>query len=312
MTAAAVSVEGLHFAYGASEVLAGIDLEVAPREIFGIVGADGAGKSTLLRLLIGQLTPTAGRVRVLGLATDHPGLPARIAYMPQGFGQYLDLSVQENLEFFASLHGLHGREADALIADLIARAGLGGFEGRRAGQLSGGMMQKLALACALVSRPQAMFLDEPTTGVDPVSRRAFWQLLEGVRAEGVAIVCTTANMDEAERCDRIATLEGGRFVRQGRPPELIARVAARLCTVRGLDSRAEAAALAREPGVDLAFPVGREVRLWLREGASTRALRDALGRRQPPLDLVEARPGLHDVVLREMALAEREGAATHG
>jgi ABC-2 type transport system ATP-binding protein len=310
MTDAAVRVEDLQFAYGDARVLNGVTFEVAAKEIFGIVGADGAGKSTLLRLLIGQLAPASGRIQVLGMDTGDARLRARIAYMPQSFGQYLDLSVQENLEFFAALHGLRGAAAAALIADLIARAGLRGFEGRRAGQLSGGMMQKLALACALVSRPQAVFLDEPTTGVDPVSRRAFWQLLEGVCAEGVAIVCATANMDEAERCDRVATLEAGQLTRQGRPPELIARAGAALCIVRGPGARDGAALLARSPAVDLAFPVGRQVRLWLKAGQSPAALQAELARSQPALQVETSTPSLHDLALRELALAER--ARGHG
>lgn len=301
----AIRVEGLSFDYGEQAVLGGIGFEVAPKEIYGIVGADGAGKSTLLRLLIGQLAPSGGRICVLGMATDDAALRSRIAYMPQSFGQYLDLSVQENLEFFAALHGLRGADAAALIADLIGRAGLRGFEDRRAGQLSGGMMQKLALACALVSRPQAMFLDEATTGVDPVSRRAFWQLLEGVRADGVAIVCATANMDEAERCDRVAMLEGGRLVRQGRPAELVSQVDAQLCVVRGPGTRTAGDDLLRAPGVELGFPMGRQLRLWLRAGTSPAALQAELERRRPGLAVAVVRPSLHDVMLREMALAER-------
>ncbi|MGZ5155717.1 MAG: ABC transporter ATP-binding protein [Caldimonas sp.] len=312
MTEPAVRARNLQFAYDGTRVLDGVTFEVAPKEIFGIVGADGAGKSTLLRLLIGQLTPASGHIQVLGMETNDAELRARIAYMPQSFGQYLDLSVQENLQFFAALHGLGAAAAATLIADLIARAGLGGFEHRRAGQLSGGMMQKLALACALVSRPQAMFLDEPTTGVDPVSRRAFWQLLEGVCAEGVAIVCATANMDEAERCDRVATLEAGRLTRQGRPPELIAEVGAALCIVRGPGARTQTETLARSPEVDLAFPVGRQVKLWLKAGVTPDSLQAGLARRQPALQVVAATPSLHDVALRELALVERAHGHGHG
>jgi ABC-2 type transport system ATP-binding protein len=299
----AVLAEDLRYAHaGGPPLLDGLGFEVEAGEIYGIVGADGAGKSTLLRLLIGQLAPSSGRVRVLGQAHGEPGLRDRLAYMPQSFGQYLDLSVQENLAFFAALHGLRDAEAGALIADLVARAGLRGFEDRRAGQLSGGMMQKLALACALVSRPQAMFLDEPTTGVDPVSRRAFWQLLEAVRADGVAIVCTTANMEEAERCDRIATLDAGRLVRQGRPTDLL-NVGATLCVVSGPEARAATAQLRQADDVDLAIPVGRQVKLWLKPGRDIAALQATLARLAPQLQARPLQPGLHDVALRDMALA---------
>ncbi len=203
------------------------------------------------------------------------------------------------------MHGRSGDEARSLIADLIARAGLRGFEDRRAGQLSGGMMQKLALACALVSRPRAMFLDEPTTGVDPLSRRAFWQLLEGVRGEGVAIVYATANMEEAERCDRVASLQDGRLVRQGRPQELVSAVAAALCIVTGSQARRSVATLLRQPEVDLAFPVGQRVKLWLKPGAQPAALQAGLARAAPGLQAAPATPGLHDIALRELALAQR-------
>jgi ABC-2 type transport system ATP-binding protein len=305
VTAPAIRVQGLRFAYGAQVVLGGIDLQVEPGEIFGIAGADGAGKSTLLRILIGQLPGATGSVTVLGMDPAVAAASEQIAYMPQSFGQYTDLSVEENLQFFAALHGRSGGDARSLIADLIARAGLRGFEGRRAGQLSGGMMQKLALACALVSRPRAMFLDEPTTGVDPLSRRAFWQLLEGVRGEGVAIVCSTANMEEAERCDRVASLQDGRLVRQGRPQDLVLAAGAQLCIVSGERARESVATLLRQSAVDLAFPVGRRVKLWLKPGATEAALQAGLAREAPGLQATAATPGLHDIALRELALAQR-------
>jgi ABC-2 type transport system ATP-binding protein len=287
-------------------VLDGVDLQVEAGEIFGVAGADGAGKSTLLRLLIGQLPAASGHIRILGRDVKEPGLRESIAYMPQTFGQYTDLSARENLQFYAALHGRKAREAEASIGDLIARAGLRGFEERRAGQLSGGMMQKLALACALVSRPRAMFLDEATTGVDPVSRRAFWQLLEAVRGEGVAIVYATANMEEAERCDRVASLQGGRLIREGRPQDLVAAVGADLCVLAGPDARDSVPTLLRQAQVDLAFPVGRQVKLWLKPGARLPALQAWLAREAPGLYASPATPGLHDLALRELALAERE------
>lgn len=311
MNAPAVSARALRFAYDAGpQVLDGIALQVQPGEIFGIAGADGAGKSTLLRILIGQLPGATGEIEVLGRPPGDAAMREAIAYMPQSFGQYADLSVLENLRFFAALHGRTGDEARTLIADLLARAGLRGFDGRRAGQLSGGMMQKLALACALVSRPRAMFLDEPTTGVDPLSRRAFWQLLEGVRSEGVAIVYATANMDEAERCDRVATLEGGRLVRQGRPQDLVQAAGASLFLLAGATARDSVPALLQRPDIDLAFPVGRHVKVWLKPGADDAGWCAALARDTPALQPQRATPGLHDLVLRELALAQR--AQRHG
>lgn len=304
MRAATIEMTGLCFAYGEASVLAGVGLHVAPGEIFGIVGADGAGKTTLLQLAVGQRMPKAGRIRVLGRDAADPALRDEIAYMPQGFGLYRDLSVQENLDFFADLHDLTRAEARSRIADLLDRTGLAGFEDRRAANLSGGMMQKLALACALVSQPRAMFLDEPTTGVDPVSRRAFWRLLNGVRAEDVAILYATANMDEAERCDRVGLLHAGRLDRQGMPLELTLGADAQLVSVSGATARQRRAALLAWPMVRLVFPVGRQLRVWLGAGCLLTEFQARLRALDSDLDAQPLRPTLQDAALRELALAE--------
>ncbi|HOW75863.1 MAG TPA: ATP-binding cassette domain-containing protein [Candidatus Competibacteraceae bacterium] len=300
----AIEIAGLGFAYHGSPVLTGVTLAVNSGEIYGLVGADGAGKTTLLQLAVGQLPPQAGRITVLGRDAADPALRNEIAYMPQGFGLYRDLSVQENLDFFADLHGLTPIVARERIVELLKRAGLAGFEERRAAHLSGGMMQKLALACALVSQPRAMFLDEPTTGVDPVSRRAFWRLLNGVRAEGVAILYATANMDEAERCDRVGLLEAGRLERQGTPLELTHSVDAQLVGVSGATARQRREALLAWPMVQLAFPVGRQLRVWLGAGGSLTEFQARLRALDPELDAQPLQPTLQDAALRELALAE--------
>jgi len=304
---AVVEARSLCFAYGKEPVLAGVDLALNAGEVFGVVGPDGAGKTTLLRLLIGQLVPSAGSVTVLGLAATDPSLRRRLAYMPQTFGQYLDLSVDENLEFFADLHALDRPSAQAIIDDLLARTGLGDFRRRRAGQLSGGMMQKLALACALVSRPQVMFLDEPTTGVDPVSRRAFWHLLDQVRAENVSIIYATANMDEAERCDRVGMLVRGRFVHSGSPLELMRRVTAPFYELSGRHARSRRSAVRALAPVELVFPVGETLKVWLADGTDEAAFRKAIDDLVPGLAPRRLRPSLHDVALRDLALAEGGG-----
>ncbi|MFC5499717.1 ABC transporter ATP-binding protein [Caenimonas terrae] len=305
MTAPAVLATGLCLQAAGRPIVDAVSFSVAAGEIFGIVGADGAGKSALLRLLTGQQRPSAGTLALFGRPAGDPQVRERLAYMPQVFGQYPDLSVRENLRFYAALHGLRGAAASAMVADLTARAGLRGFEQRRAGQLSGGMMQKLALACALVTRPRAIFLDEPTTGVDPVSRRAFWQLLEGVRAEGVAIVCATANMEEAERCDRIAMMRRGRFRHIGTALELIASVRSHLYLAAGAQGRALVPLLRARPEVELAFPVGRQARVWLPAGAAIAALQAAI----PDVQFTPLAPGLHDVALRDLALQQEGGDA---
>jgi len=305
--ALSVEAQDLRFAYHDRPILDALDLALRPGEVFGVVGPDGAGKSTLLRLLIGQLTPTAGRLSILGRPATDSAMRRRIAYMPQGFGQYLDLSVAENLEFFAELHGLDRASSRQLSRDLLARTGLIGFEQRRAGQLSGGMMQKLALACALVSRPEVMFLDEPTTGVDPVSRRSFWQLLDEVRAEGVAIVYATANMDEAERCDRVGLLIAGRFVRQGPPLDLIRAIDVPLYEVKGAGARAARRAVRAFPGVQLVFPVGETLKVWLASDTDAAPFRAAIAGLPAAFALRPLRPSLHDITLRDLALSAGRG-----
>ena len=226
--------------------------------------------------------------------------------MPQGFGLYQDLSVAENLAFFADLHGLSRGEARGRIADLLARTGLAGFEARRAGQLSGGMMQKLALSCALVSAPRMMFLDEPTTGVDPVSRRAFWQLLDGVRAEGVAILYATANMDEAERCDRVALLQDGRLVRQGLPSQLADPGEMRLLNVAGPAIRDYRKGMRALPGVRLVFAVGPRLQVWLDNDSHVAGFTQAVANLSAELRVQVTQPALHDTALRDLALQEAE------
>ena len=300
----AIAIDGLGFAYRGSSVLTGVTLAVNSGEIYGLVGADGAGKTTLLQLAVGQLPPQAGRITVLGRDAADPALRNEIAYMPQGFGLYRDLSVRENLDFFADLHGLTPVVTRERIVELLERTGLAGFEERRAAHLSGGMMQKLALACALVSQPRAMFLDEPTTGVDPVSRRAFWRLLNGVRAGGVAILYATANMDEAERCDRVGLLEAGRLERQGTPLELTRSAGAQLVGVSGAMARQQRETLLAWPMVQLAFPVGRQLRVWLGAGGSLTEFQARLRALDPELDAQPLQPTLQDAALRELALAE--------
>lgn len=299
-----INIENLNFSYDKAAVLKDINLQVSAGEVVGLVGADGAGKSTLLQLLVGQLIPASGSIIVLGKAPTDPALRDDLAYMPQGFGLYMDLSIQENLEFFADLHSMAASQAAPKIADLLARTGLRGFEGRRAGQLSGGMMQKLALACALVTEPKVMFLDEPTTGVDPVSRRAFWRLLETVRSEGVAIVYATANMDEAERCDQVAMLEQGKISRRGTPLELVSAGDGSLVSVSGDSARSYRDALRQLPEVRFVFPVGPRLNVWLHSDVSLRAFQEILASRFPELGALPLLPTLHDAAVRDLALAE--------
>ncbi|WP_455209115.1 ABC transporter ATP-binding protein [Kaarinaea lacus] len=299
-----IDASAIEFAYQQQAILHDINLTVYAGEIYGLVGADGAGKSTILQLAVGQLLPVSGQIKVLGKNAADPVLRDDIAYMPQGFGLYPDLSVQENMEFFADLHGLPALQSSSKIRDLLKRTGLTGFENRRGGNLSGGMMQKLALACALVHEPRVMFLDEPTTGVDPLSRRAFWQLIDDVRAEGVAILYATANMDEAERCDRVGLLETGRLTRQGTPEQLVQQDDVYLVAVHGNDVRRYRNTIKQLPGVELAFPMGLRLNVWLQKSCTLENFRQSLHQVTSSLKVEALTASLHDVTLRDLVLAE--------
>ncbi|HEX6590282.1 MAG TPA: ABC transporter ATP-binding protein [Longimicrobiales bacterium] len=223
MSDAAVAIRSLSKRFGETTALHDFSLDIAPGELFGFLGPDGAGKTTLFRILTTLLTPDAGEARVLGLdvVRDLWKLRSRLGYMPGRFSLYPDLSVAENLEFFASVFGTSVEAQYDLIAPIYSQ--IEPFRDRRANALSGGMKQKLALSCALVHRPDILFLDEPTTGVDAVSRREFWDLLAQLRASGLTIVVSTPYMDEAGRCDRVALVQAGRLLEVDAPDAITAR-----------------------------------------------------------------------------------------
>lgn len=208
--------------FGEIVAVDGIDLAVESGEIFGLVGPDGAGKTTTLRLLTTLIKPTSGTAAVDGLDTvkDANKIRRRIGYISESFNLYGDLTVLENLDFFAKLHQIPLAEKIALFERLLSFSKLEAFTDRRAQFLSGGMKKKLALACALIGEPRILFLDEPTTGVDPVSRRDFWNILSELRANGVTLFITTPYMDEAERCNTIAFMQNGKIMLSGTPDEI--------------------------------------------------------------------------------------------
>jgi ABC-2 type transport system ATP-binding protein len=199
-----------------------LNLAVARGEIFGLVGPDGAGKTTTLRMLCSLVDPSEGSAIVAGhdVVREPQSVKDRIGYMAQRFGLYLDLSVQENMDFYGDLFGIVGSERTALTAQLLHMTRMEPFRKRQAGQLSGGMKQKLALMCTLLHRPQILFLDEPTNGVDPVSRRDFWAILYQLLKEGITILMATAYLDEAERCNRVGLMHRGKLIRCDAPDAL--------------------------------------------------------------------------------------------
>jgi ABC-2 type transport system ATP-binding protein len=218
----AVEVHNLTRRFGDFTAVDSVSFDVAPGEIFGYLGPNGSGKSTTIRMLCGLLQPSGGSARVLGfdVAGQPEAIKERIGYMSQRFSLYNDLTVIENLEFYASIYQLPPGERRRRLADLVAMAGLTGRERELTGNLSGGWKQRLALGSAIVHRPRMLFLDEPTGGVDPVSRRDFWDLIYTLAQEGITIFVTTHYMDEAERCQRIGFMYGGQLIALGSPDDL--------------------------------------------------------------------------------------------
>jgi ABC-2 type transport system ATP-binding protein len=306
MSAAAVEAEGLRKHFGHDSALDGLSFSVEAGEIFGFIGPDGAGKTTLFRILATLLLPDEGSARVLGLdvVEDFWALRARVGYMPGRFSLYPDLSVEENLRFFASVFGTSPEAQDGLIGPIYRQ--IEPFRDRRAGALSGGMKQKLALSCALVHRPEILFLDEPTTGVDAVSRREFWDLLDRLRAGGLTILVSTPYMDEASRCDRVALVQEGHILGVDAPGAFGARYGHPLVSVRAADRRRLPELLRSYEHALSAYPFGETVHYTdrrtdvdpasvadqLRTYLSSRGVGDALTR---PIQ-----PGIEDVFIALM------------
>lgn len=230
--AAAVTVEDISKSYGRTEALRGVSFSVEDNELFGIIGPDGAGKTTLFRIIATLILADRGRATVKGMdvVKDYKELRRHIGYMPGRFSLYQDLSVEENLSFFASVFGTTVEENYHLVEDIYKF--LEPFRKRKAGKLSGGMKQKLALCCALIHKPDILYLDEPTTGVDPVSRKEFWEMLKRLQRDGITIIVSTPYMDEANLCDRIALIKSGRFMTIDTPANIRGSFSAPLWSVR--------------------------------------------------------------------------------
>jgi ABC-2 type transport system ATP-binding protein len=232
----AILVSGLGKQFGQLRAVEQLSFDVHAGEIFGLVGPDGAGKTTTLRMLAGVLTPDAGVATVAGhdVVRDPESAKHDLSYMPQRFGLYEDLTVDENIRFYADLFGVERKRREEHATDLLAAAGLQEFRRRLAGNLSGGMKQKLGLVCALIHTPRVILLDEPTNGVDPVSRRDFWRVLYSLVAGGVAILTSTSYLDEAERCHRVGLLYQGRMLFCARPDELKKKFPGGVLVIRAL------------------------------------------------------------------------------
>jgi ABC-2 type transport system ATP-binding protein len=306
-----ITVRSLTRTFDDTRAVFSLDFSVNRGEIFGIVGPDGAGKSTLLRMLATILRPQGGSVEFDGMDAfeNSFAVKERIAYMPQRFGLYEDLTVEENIFFFGNLFGMPGRNIREKLPMLYRFSNLEPFRNRLAGKLSGGMKQKLGLACCLVHDPDCILLDEPTNGVDPVSRREFWKILYDLLSGGVTIVVTTAYLDEAERCGRVALMYEGDFIQVGEPAEVKSMVGRPLLQIETERPREAERRLKREDRYRRIIRTGDYLRIFVdNRKADSRTIRNLLteeGLKVRAIDEIE--PSLEDTFV-EIIARERESA----
>lgn len=314
MSDAGIEVEHVSRDFGTFRALDDVSLSVPRGSIFGLLGPNGSGKSTLIRILCGLLAPTSGRAAVDGLDVLAQGeeVRRRIGYVPQRFSLYDDLTVAENLDFYAAAYGLRGASRGERTAWVIDLVGIDPYRDRLAGVLSGGWRQRLSLAAALMHRPRVLFLDEPTAGIDPVARRELWNLLFVLAAEGVTLMVATHYMDEAERCSRVGYLFLSRLLVEGPPEELKARPEVTPAGTRRVEAECGprvAAAMARAralPSVREVTIFGNSLHLLVDASVSDARIVDDLREAGVPARVREVRPSLEDVFVRLTALAQEE------
>ncbi len=265
-----ISLRGLTRKFGDLIAVDNLSFEIAKGEVFGLVGPDGAGKTTTLRLIAGLADATAGSASVAGfdVAKEPDAVRDRIGYMAQRFGLYGDLTVGENMRFYADLFGMRAADRAALTPELLDMTRMAPFVDRPAAKLSGGMKQKLALMCTLLHKPEVLLLDEPTNGVDPVSRRDFWVILQRLVSQGLTLLLTTAYMDEAERCGRVCLMHQGRMLSCDTPANLRASLPGECYAVEVADARSERTRLANMAQVRSARPAGGALHVILRPGSA--------------------------------------------
>ncbi len=303
----AITVQRLSCRFGEIRAVDDVSFEVGSGELFGLVGPDGAGKTTLLRMLAGVLKPDGGDAQLDGVSVAHnpEGVKHEIAYMPQRFGLYADLSVMENLDFYADLYGVSRRERRERLERLFHFSNLGPFKDRLAGALSGGMKQKLALSCALIHMPKILLLDEPTFGVDPISRRDLWLIVHEMVEEGVTAVVSTAYMDEAERFDRVALLHQGKLLALDAPATLQHSLNGDVLVIEVESPRTARDLLSGNPRVKRAALFGDKLHVTVPSAATdTSAIQQALheaGLRVHQVRQVDA--SLEDVFIQRMTEA---------
>lgn len=294
-----IEINNLSKSYGKTKALDNVSFNVERGELFGLIGPDGAGKTTLFRLLTTLLTPDEGSATVDGrdIVKDYLNIRSQVGYMPGRFSLYPDLTVEENLEFFAALFGVTVKESYDLIAPIYRQ--IEPFRKRRAGKLSGGMKQKLALSCALIHRPDVLFLDEPTTGVDAVSRREFWDMLSQLKTQGITILVSTPYMDEASRCDRIALCNEGHILGVNTPQNFVHDFNEMLYGIRAKDMFSLLQRARSIEGVAACYPFGEYHHLIANNNFNpsifTSQLSDIEG-----LEICTQEPSIEDVFIKLM------------
>lgn len=308
------AVEARHLSrrFGSVEAVRDVSFCVSPGEVFGLVGPDGAGKTTTLRMICGLIDPDQGEAIVdgVGVLADLDRVKDAIGYMAQKFGLYGDLTVEENLDFYADLFGILGEERSALKDRLLRMTRMEPFRSRPAAKLSGGMKQKLSLMCTLLHRPKILFLDEPTNGVDPVSRRDFWVILEELVAGGLTVVVSTAYLDEAERCHRVGLMDKGRLVLCDTPERIKNSLAEKCYAIRGSGLRALKQVLETLAGVVGVEMSGAELHAFLAPGTAVLAIASTLEEMgHNDLAIERIVPSLEDVFIREVRRLEGAVAA---
>jgi ABC-2 type transport system ATP-binding protein len=295
----AITASGLTKSFPGVRAVDHLSFDVRVGEIFGLVGPDGAGKTTTLRMLAGVMPPDQGGAIVAGfnVVDDPEGAKHHLSYMPQRFGLYEDLTVDENIRFYADLFGVHKDERVRRSVQLLQAAGMGEFRARLAGKLSGGMKQKLGLVCALIHRPKVILLDEPTTGVDPVSRRDFWRILYELVSEGVAILTSTAYLDEAERCHRVALLHQGKLLFCDTPPRLKEKLGKGVLSITSEEPRRLRDELEHAEGISSLLLTGDGVHVVVDDAARrTQEFQARLESANLPFEtIVQATPTIEDL-----------------
>ena len=295
-----ITIHNLSKSYGDTRAVQHLSLEVKKGELFGLIGPDGAGKTTVFRMLTTLLLPDEGTASIEGwdIVKDYKEIRKHVGYMPGRFSLYQDLTVEENLIFFATVFGTTISENYDLIKDIYEQ--IKPFSNRRAGKLSGGMKQKLALCCALIHKPKVLLLDEPTTGVDVVSRKEFWEMLKKLKEQGIGILVSTPYMDEASLCDRIALMQAGKILTTSTPEQIIADYPTTLYAVKASDLYALLQHLRQKPEIDSCYPFGEYLHLTLKEATNPYQFEQQLTQTFSEVEWKPITPTIEDSFIRLM------------